>query len=319
MKQYKQLTQEQRYLIYVLKQEKYSNRQMAKMIKVHHSTVSRELKRNIVHGFKVYRHGTAQRLALERRKVCRKPIKLNRANRKLIKDMLQRHWSPEQVSGRLKLLGLLDVSHQAIYNYIRKNKAEGGKLHRYLRRKKKYRKRHALKPGIVDRVFIDERPKEVDLRNRIGDWEVDTIVSRKHKDVLVTLVERFSRLTIVGKSPSKHAYHVARVIRNLFKMHKDKVLTITSDNGTEFAQHKKVSKWMNADYYFCHPYSSWERGLNENTNGLIRQYFPKGTDLSLHSQTKLNAVARQLNERPRKTLEFETPAQRFNACVASTV
>ena len=309
MKQYKQLTQEQRYLIYVLKQEKYSNRQMAKMIKVHHSTVSRELKRNIVHGFKVYRHGTAQRLALERRKVCRKPIKLNRANRKLIKDMLQRHWSPEQVSGRLKLLGLLDVSHQAIYNYIRKNKAEGGKLHRYLRRKKKYRKRHALKPGIVDRVFIDERPKEVDLRNRIGDWEVDTIVSRKHKDVLVTLVERFSRLTIVGKSPSKHAYHVARVIRNLFKMHKDKVLTITSDNGTEFAQHKKVSKWMNADYYFCHPYSSWERGLNENTNGLIRQYVPKGSDFSQLNRNNLIQIMLNLNNRPRKSLNYQTPME----------
>ena len=309
MKQYKQLTQEQRYFIYVLKQENYSNRQIAKMIKVHHSTVSREQKRNTVAGFKAYRHGTAQRLALERRRTCRKPVKLDSANRKLIKDMLQRHWSPEQVSGRLKLHKILNISHQTIYNYIWKNKVDGGKLYRYLRRKKKYHKRHTSKQRIVDRISIDERPKIVDSRTRIGDWEVDTIVSRKHKDVLVTLVERYSRFSLVGKSPSKHSYHVSKVIRNLFKLHKDKVLTITSDNGTEFAQHKRISKWLNADYYFCHPYSSWERGLNENTNGLIRQYAPKGSSFSHFNHNTLIKIMRNLNNRPRKSLNYRTPME----------
>lgn len=309
MKQYKQLIREQRYLIYVLKQEKYSNRRIAKMINVHHSTVSRELKRNIWAHYQVYRYGTAHRLAMKRRKLCRKPTVLSSKNSAIVIDRLKRHWSPEQVSGWLKRHNVLDISHQAIYNYIWKNKAERGKLHKYLRRKNKYRKRHALKPGIVDRIFIDERPKEVDLRNRIGDWEVDTIVSRKHKDVLVTLVERFTRLTLVGKSPSRHSYHVSRVIRNLFKMHKHRVLTITSDNGTEFAQHKRISKWMNADYYFCHPYSSWERGLNENTNGLIRQYVPKGSDFSQLNRNNLIQIMLNLNNRPRKSLNYQTPKE----------
>ena len=313
MKQYKQLIQEQRYFIYVSKQEKYSNRQIAKMIKVHHSTVSRELKRNIRADYKVYRHGAAHKLAIKRRKLCRKPTVLNTKNSSIVIDRLKKHWSPEQVSGWLKQHEILSISHQAIYNYIWKNKAAGGKLYKYLRRKKKYRKRHALKPGIVDRVFIDKRPLEVDLRNRIGDWEVDTIVSRKHKDVLVSLVERCSKFTLVGKSLSKHSSHVSKVIRNLFKMHKSKVLTITSDNGTEFAQHKIISKWMNADYYFCHPFSSWERGLNEHTNGLIRQYAPKGSSFSHFNHNDLIRIMRNLNNRPRKSLNYRTPKEVFFA------
>jgi transposase, IS30 family len=157
--------------------------------------------------------------------------------------------------------------------------------------------------------MIDERPSVVNLRNRIGDWEVDTIVSRKHRDVLVTLVERYSRFTLIGKSTSRHSTQVAKVIRDMFRFHKSKVLTITSDNGTEFAQHKRISNWLDAGFYFCHPYSSWERGLNENTNGLIRQYAPKGSSFSHFTNNHLKQLMGNLNNRPRKCLDYKTPRE----------
>ena len=254
MRQYKQLTQEQRYCIYVLKQAQFSNRSIAKQIKVHHSTVCRELIRNTHAGYKVYRYGTAQRLSTERRRKCRKLTVLSTQNRFIIGDKLRKHWSPEQISGWLRRHEILNISHQSIYNYIRSNQANGGKLYKYLRRKRKYRKRYCMRPGIVDRVSIDERPKEVDLKQRIGDWEVDTIVSRQHKDVLVTMVERYSKFALVGKAESKQANRVAKIIRNLLSRKREKALTITSDNGTEFARHKLVSKWLDVEYYFCHPH-----------------------------------------------------------------
>jgi len=311
MRQYKQLTHEQRYCIYVLKQANLSNRDIAKKINVHHSTVSRELKRNVKLGYKVYRHGIAQILAMERRKLCRKQRVLTSKNSSIVTDKLKKHWSPEQISGWLKLHRVMNVSHQTIYNYIWTNKVAGGKLYKYLRRKRKYRKIKVLKRGIIGRVSIDERPKEVDLKNRIGDWEVDTIVSKKHKDVLVTLVERCSKYTLIGKSKSKYSSLVAKKMRNMLSFYKEKVFTITSDNGLEFAQHKRISNWLDADYYFCHPYSSWERGLNENTNGLIRQYVPKKSDFSNLSENRIKQIMRNLNHRPRKSLGYKTPHEVF--------
>ena len=294
MRQYKQLTLEQRYTIKVLKQENCSNRYIAEVIKVHYSTVYRELKRNIRKGYKSYRYKLAHRLALNKRRVCRKPTILNGNNRLIIYNCLQKGWSPEQISGWLKRHNILNISHRAIYNYIRTDKAQGGNWHKLLRRKRKYRKRYAYKESINNRTFIDDRPAIVDQKNRIGDWEVDTMISRKHKDVLVTLVERYSKFSFIGKAPSKHSYHVSKVIRKLLRGHHDKILTISSDNGTEFAQHERISKWLNADYYFCHPYCSWERGLNENTNGLIRQYVPKGSSFSHLSSTNLNRIMSKL-------------------------
>ena len=161
-------------------------------------------------------------------------------------------------------------------------------------------------------MFIDERPKEVDLKNRIGDWEVDTIVSRKHKDVLVTLVERYSKFALIGKSKSKSSNHVSKIIRNLLHHKRKKAITMTSDNGTEFTQHKRISAWLEVEYYFCHPYSSWERGLNEHTNGLIRQYAPKGSSFSHLNKEQLKQIMRNLNHRPRKSLGYRTPYEVFH-------
>lgn len=312
MRYYKQLTHEQRYSIYVLRQAEMSGRDIATMINVHHSTVYRELKRNTRIGYKVYRHGSAQRLAQRRRRRARRPTVLTPEVKMLITDKLKKHWSPEQISGRLKLCDELSISHQAIYTYIRHNRANGGKLYKYLRRRKRYRKRYAKSPGIVNRVFIDKRPAAANLRIRIGDWEVDTIVSRKHKDVIISVVDRYSKFTLIGMAKNKSARNVSRKMIALLSRKQDKVVTITSDNGTEFAMHKRVSKWLSADYYFCHPYSSWERGLNENTNGLIRQYVPKGEPFNHLDRDRLKQIANNLNHRPRKTLGFKTPYEVFH-------
>lgn len=313
MSQYKQLTREQRYMIFRLKQENFSNRRIAGLIKVHYSTVYRELSRNIHPTIKAYRPAAAHTQATARRKTCRKPTILTRKNRGIIAGKLKKHWSPEQISGWLKRHDILNISHQTIYNYINKNREQGGVLYKNLRRKSRYRKRRSKSPGITDRIFIDERPDAAKRKTRIGDWEVDTIISRSHHDVLVSMVERYSKFTLISKAESKHAYHVSRTIRNMFRRYdRNKILTITSDNGTEFAQHKLISKWLNADYYFCHPYSSWERGLNENTNGLIRQYVPKGTSFSHLQKWDLIHIRDKLNHRPRKSLSYLTPYEVFH-------
>ena len=309
MSQYKQLTQSQRYAIYVLLQEDKSHRRIATRLGVHHSTVSREIKRNTrIHA---YRHGVAQELASARRTTVRCPTKLTPANTLLIGAYLRKHWSPEQVTGRLKLEGLLKISHETIYKYIRQNIAEGGKLYKSIRRSKKYRKKRisVTQAAIANKVSIEQRPKEVDAKNRIGDWELDTMISRQHSSVLVTMVERKSKYTFIGWSASKHAAKVARCIRFMFKHNKDKVLTITSDNGLEFAEHRQIGQWLNARYYFCHPYSSWERGLNENTNGLIRFYAPKGESFEHLDPVRLRQIMENLNTRPRKSLGYLTPKE----------
>jgi len=318
MSQYQQLTQEKRYAIYVLLQEEKSHRRIAAQIEVHHSTVSREIKRNT--RIRAYRHGVAQELASERRAQVRCPTKLTPVNKLLIGGYLRKHWSPEQVAGRLSLEGVLNISHETIYKYIRENREQGGGLYKSLRLRKKYRKKRisVTQAAIANKVSIEQRPEIVAEKSRIGDWELDTIVSRQHPSVLVTMVERKSKYTFIGWSESKHAAKVARSIRFMFKHDKDKVLTITSDNGLEFAKHRQISKWLNAEYYFCHPYRSWERGLNENTNGLIRFYAPKGESLERLGPVRLRQIMENLNTRPRKSLGYLTPKEVYHGLKPTT-
>ena len=309
MRQYQQLTREKRYAIYMLIQAGYSHRRIAKVMFVHHSTVSREIKRNT--RVCAYRHGVAEDLARARRKKSRRPTKLTSENQLLIGACLRKHWSPEQVSGRLKLEGLLNISHETIYKYIHRNKADGGKLHTLLRLKKKYRRPYGSNKRFViqNRISIDQRPAIVGEKSRVGDWELDTIISRKHPSVLISMVERRSRFTLIAKAQSKHSARVAHSIRNMLRLHKDKVLSITSDNGREFSMHQRLKKWLDTDYYFCHPYSSWERGLNENTNGLIRHYAPKGSSFEHIGRDRLKQIMSNLNTRPRKVLGYLTPQE----------
>lgn len=310
---YQQLTREKRYILYALKQEEFSMRKIARRLEVDVSTVSREVKRNT--SKRGYRPAAAHRLAMGRLSKQRKPTKLTPENIRLIKRYIRQEWSPEQISETLKKHGLLEISHETIYKYIWLDKAQGGTLYKKLRIKYKVR-RHKYGTGkrviIYDKKSIDERPEVVDKKCRIGDWELDTIVpARGGKHVLVTMVERYSKYTLIDKVESKEAYPTARGIIKMLAPFKEKVLTLTSDNGTEFASHKIVSKVLDADFYFAHSYKAWERGLNENTNGLIRQYFPKKSTFENLNRLDLSKVISKLNNRPRKKLGFKTPKEVF--------
>ena len=207
---YKQLTREQRYILYALKQEGFSLRRIASCIEVDVATVSRELQRNV--SKRGYRPDAAHRQAMVRKRLPRKPEKLTPEVKHLLSSYLKKHWSPEQIAGRLKFKGILEISHETIYKYIRQNKDNGGKLYKCLRRKRRYRKQYGSlsRHGFDSRKSIDERPEIVDRKCRIGDWEVDTMVSRKDKAVLLTLVERFSKYTLIGQLENKGSYIIAK-------------------------------------------------------------------------------------------------------------
>ena len=207
------------------------------------------------------------------------------------------------------------ISHESIYLHIWRDKQAGGSLYTYLRRQgKKYEKRRHGKSSrghIKNRRCIDDRPEIVDKRARLGDWEIDTVIGKGHQGALVTIVERLTRKVLCAQVPGKTADAVTKATIKLLRPYKNHVHTITADNGKEFSGHEKISKALDAEVYFAHPYSSWERALNENTNGLLRQYFPKGTSLKWVSQESVSKAVRRLNGRPRKTLGFKTPNQRW--------
>lgn len=208
------------------------------------------------------------------------------------------------------------IGKEWIYQFILKDKEKGGKLYLNLRHQnKKYRKRYGSpkRTGpIKNRRFIDERPKIVDEKNRIGDWEIDTIIGKQQKQAVISIVERFSKKTILKKVSKRTANSVAVATIDSLKDFSNSVLSITADNGSEFAFHEKISKELNTDFYFAHPYSSWERGLNENTNGLVRQYLKKGSSFSEITDLDLAIIEDCLNNRPRKSLGYATPNETFN-------
>jgi len=230
-----------------------------------------------------------------------------------IESKLRLEWSPEQISGWLLEDKEQLISHESIYLYAWADKRAGGDLYTYLRRKaKKYDKRRngkSTRGQIKNRVSIDERPTIVDDKSRIGDWEIDTVIGKGHSGALVTIVERVTNFTVSAQVNSKSAADVTRATIALLRPFKDVVHTITADNGKEFAYHEKISAALSAEVYFAHPYSSWERGLNENTNGLLRQYFPKETDLKKVTQSEVRRAVNRLNSRPRKGLDYKTPGQ----------
>jgi len=232
-----------------------------------------------------------------------------------IKKHLKKEWSPEQIAGRMKMDIKIFVCHETIYRYIYYNKSRGGRLYTYLRHKnKKYHNRsntYQRRGIIIDRVSIDKRPKIVEKKSRIGDFEIDTVIGRHHVGALVTIVDRKSKFTLINKVSSKRAEEVTQVLIKMLLPLKPITKTITSDNGKEFAYHKEVSEALDTDFYFAHPYSSWERGLNEHTNGLIRQYLPKKTDFTQVSKEEIITIQDKLNHRPRKILNYRTPYEVF--------
>lgn len=312
MRHYTHLAQEQRYQIHALVKAKASLTRIAEILGVHRSTISRELRRN--RGAHGYFPAQAHRFALaERRHKSGKRI--TQRTWALVEDrMRSQQWSPEQISGWLARERGLRVSHERIYQYVRADKADGGGLHKHLRCRKKLRKAYGTNRGygpVAGRTSIDERPCVVDERERLGDWEADTIVGKPGKAALVSLVERRSRLTRLAKAPRRAAREVEGAINLLLGPLADRVHTVTCDNGAEFARHASLSTSLKARFYFAHPYASWERGLNENTNGLVRQYFPKGTDFDTITHQEVQAVMNKLNSRPRKALGYRTPNEAF--------
>ena len=306
-----------------------SIRSIAMSLRRSPSTVSREIKRN--GGRRRYRACRADQAAWERAKRP-KPCKLviNRTLARLVAKKLRALWSPEQIAGWSKCAYPNDegyqVSHETIYKslFIQARGALKKELLQHLRRTRSMRRsryKHAKDSGqgqITHTVSIHERPASVEDRAVPGHWEGDLIIGSNNSQI-ATLVERHTRYVMLAKVNGKDSETVINaLIKQAHKLPRELYKSLTRDRGSEMANHQRFTLATDIKDYFCDPQSPWQRGSNENTNGLLRQYFPKGTDLSVHSQAKLNAVARQLNERPRKTLGFETPAERFNACVAST-
>ncbi len=311
MSHYTQLTREERYQIYALKAAGQDQTEIAQILGRHKSTVSRELCRN--RGLRGYRPKQANALAHKRRE-AKSTCRISADAWSRVERLLREDWSPEQVSDWLQREEGIQVSHEWIYRYILRDKQQGGDLHRHLRCQKPRKKRYGApdrRGQIRGRVSIDERPSVVEERSRIGDWEADTVVGKRGGAALVTLVERKTRLSVIAKVPRQSAQKVRDAIMTQLEPLASEVHTLTYDNGKEFAYHQEIAKGLNADGYFAHPYHSWERGLNENTNGLIRQYFPKGKDLSEVTEAEVRAVMEKLNNRPRKCLGFKTPNQVF--------
>lgn len=309
---YKHLSREERYTISILRRKGDSKSSIASAIGRSVSTINRELSRNST-AEGGYRYEHAQKLAKRRstQASCRSQ-RINKLSWDFAKKMLtEEQWSPEQIAGELKELGMSGISHETIYKLIYKNMKQKGELHKHLRHKVKPYKNRSLKNDrrgrIANQVSIENRPAEVDLRLNIGHWEIDTIIGKPSGHVLVTMVERFSRYTLIARAHNKTAEAVSMALLKRMAPERDKVKTLTYDNGKEFAKHLFIDDVLDSQGYFAHPYSSWERGLNENTNGLIRQYFPKRTDFAGVSDEEIAIVERKLNRRPRKCLDRKTP------------
>jgi IS30 family transposase len=313
MPSYSRLTESQRYTIETLHRKGTLQSKIAEILNVHPSTISRELRR--LGPGRSYSHRQAHRdhQELKKREQTSDPRLLSLAAQKLREEQ----WSPAQISGWLTREGEGSLSHETIYAMVYRDQKSGGDLHHFLRHPaKSYRKRSAEKERrgrIKNQIMIDQRPPIVEERTRIGDWEMDTVIGRPGGPVLVTMVERRSRFSLIRLVSSKEAVVVTAAILEATKPYRDKVLSHTYDNGKEFAMHELLTEVMEAQAYFAHPYHSWERGLNENTNGLIRQYFPKKSDFSTLTQKDVKEVQDKLNRRPRKCLDFKTPNDIFFA------
>ena len=319
-KGYKHLTYEQRCQIEVLLKRNLFQKEIAKAIKATPSQVCRELK-NHANKDGRYSAKAAQRKASRRKIVNRNnPKKIRNHLEEWIKEKLALGWSPIQISGRLWLDYKKKISASGIYIYIAKNKKLGGKLYLNLRhkgrKKRDYNRKKAGKSLIPSRVDIAERPSIVESKLRIGDWEGDTIVGRGKKSGIITLVDRHSKMTIMAKINNFKSENVMNImikfINKNLRHQRHKLRTITFDNGLEFASHNAIpDAFPGVNVYFAKPFKSWQRGLNEHTNGLIREYFPKGTDFNELSDLQIAVVQNKLNNRPRAVLNFKTPQEVF--------
>jgi IS30 family transposase len=308
---YTQLTLLQRYQIHAWFKAGLNQTEIAKEIGCHKSTISRELRRN--RGKRDYYALLAHLLAAKRRRNSHKP-RISKRTWRLIERYLRLDWSPQQIHGWLKRQRKLTVSPERIYQHIYADQRRGGTLYRHLRSQKKQRRRYRgyIRRGqIPNRVSIDERPKIVASKRRFGDWEADTIIGANHQGALLSFTERKSKLVRLIKLKDKCASTVCRTAIKLLASVRDRLHTITVDNGKEFCEHEALAAELSCKIYFAHPYASWERGVNENSNGLIRQYFPKKYDFAQITNRDVQRAEARLNNRPRKTLGYRTPNEVF--------
>ena len=311
---YHHLAYTERCQIHALLHRGFSQREIAVQLERDPGTISREISRN--RGKCGYRHKQAQGKATSRlREASEVPRKMTPDRWEVVEEQLEEGWSPEQISGRYRRLGKVMACREWIYQHVRANRHAGGTLYKHLRRRDKKPNwkggRHAGRGHIPGRVDISERPAVVEEKSRIGDWELDTIIGSKHRGALVSSVDRHSKYALLEQVDRKTADSVAEVLTRRMMPFRDQVHTLTADNGKEFAGHQVVSKALAADFYFAAPYHSWERGLNEHTNGLVRQYCPKGTNFRKVTEEQVQAVEDRINHRPRKILGYRTPAEVF--------
>ncbi len=317
MKQYQHLSSEERFYIHQAVREGKLKKDIANVLRRHPSTIGREMRRNMWPSAYLYTYEWAMYFLRQRkwRANAHKHRKLNEHTNALIVQLLRRCLSPEQVSAYLREHHRIFVSHETIYRFIYTAKADQGPLRCYLRQAGKKRRRRygsGARVGLIpNRTPIQARPRIVELKKRLGDWECDTLVGKDRKSALVTVVERKSLFTLCAKVSQKTAGSVQRAIVELLRPVSDKVKTMTFDNGAEFTQHDKIATALQAKTYFANPYSSWERGINENTNGLLRQFFPKATDFNAVTEEQIEHAVALLNNRPRKTRNYRTPNEIF--------
>lgn len=306
-----QLTLDQRYGIQYCLSQNMSYSDIGDHIDKNKSVVSREISRNADERNKLYKAELAHLKAQKRHKEKRKHNRFTISIEEHVKSQLAKDYSPEQIVGRAALESRACVSHERIYQYIWKDKKQGGTLYKHLRNQgKRYRKRGSAKDnrGIIKgRVDIDQRPDIVELKNRIGDLEIDLVIGKGHNQALLTINDRSSGLLFMDKVQSKEASEIQQKTIALLADWKPLIHTITSDNGKEFANHFEIAEQLNLDFYFAKPYHSWQRGANENLNGLIRQYFPKDMSFVKITKNDILVVQNILNNRPRKRFGFKSP------------
>jgi IS30 family transposase len=311
---YHQITLEDRIAISVLRKEGHSNAAIGRRLGYHRSTIWRELKRNSSRCDGSYRYSKAQERTNGRRRRSRQGWQHTPEQYRRVHELLGQKYSPEQVSGWLRRWGEFAISHETIYRYVWRDLANGGQLHQHLRQgRKQRRKRHNSydsRGRLAHKRMIGERPAEVETRATLGHWEIDTVMGGgSEKDCVVTLVERKSGYLMLGKLTCRTTEALNRRVVQLMRQQGLAFKTITADNGTEFHGYAQIEAMTGVKFYFAKPYHSWERGTNENTNGLLRQYLPKGESMATLTQQQCNVIAQQLNTRPRKRHNYKTPEE----------
>jgi IS30 family transposase len=316
---YKQITQVERHQIKILLDSKFSPSDIAKKLNRAPCTITREIHRNTPkrgRGSGIYNADRAQIKAKIRHETKHKHRKLIPEIKWAIYRGILDDWSPEQIAGHAAKEGTPMVSHETIYKFIYKDRRNGGQLYTHLRRRHRQRRNRKNlydNRGIIQtRIFIDKRPVAANNKSRVGHFEGDTIVGKDHKGAIVSLTEMKTKYQFVCKVPDRSADEVQMSIEKLLRKHQPWIKTLTVDNGKEFTNHEQIAKHLDFKVFFCDPYSPWQRGLNENQNGLIRQYIPKSTSFENLMDHDIAIIANKLNNRPRKTLGFETPKEALN-------